>query len=213
MEPGDCLVQQFSQFPVRIWLAGDEIIVAVHAVFLHNRSQHHFRMVNKITVVRDPVLVFFHGKPGCVLFIRYNLLDPLFQKQDVCGCLCPRNLLKGIVRQADGPDQLRTLGQILPDRLVFFIHGEFRGNDGHDAPCPELIQALCQEIIMYPKFIAVIPPVADPDAVERHIPHYHIKETVGEICVLISFDQDVRLGVKFPGNASRNRFQLHSIEF
>ena len=170
-------------------------MASIHTGFLCHGSQHHLRVIYEITVVGDSVLVFFHGKPRCIPFIRYDFLLPLFQKQYVRGHFCSCHLFESIFRQTDGTDQFRPLCDILPHRLVLLIHCEFCGNDCKDASASYLIQTFRQKIIVYLEVITVIPPVTDFNIMKRYIAHHHIKEAVGKLCVLIPFDKNVCLRI------------------
>ena len=62
-------------------------------------AQDHFRVLYKIAVHRDPVLIGIQVYP-----IRFHICNAvtLLQKEDVTGDFCPCIGTERIVRQADG---------------------------------------------------------------------------------------------------------------
>ena len=79
------------------------------------------------------------------------------QEDNVAGDFCTGISLEGVVRQADGSNQVGTLGQIFAYSRIFLIHRAFAGDKGHDTARTHLIQRLPKEIVMDKPVVLVVP--------------------------------------------------------
>ncbi len=142
-QTGNCLPQPLMEIITGDRMAGSGFLIAVHPFIKYYLPQYHFRVVDKVTVHRDAIYIFFNEQPRAVFFIRYDFPFPFLQKQDIrCG-FSSCHLLEGIVWQADCSDQFRPLRKVFPVRGVRLVHCVFRGDGGKDSTRSQLVQGFC----------------------------------------------------------------------
>ena len=185
-----------------------EVLLAVLRTFGGLSAQDHFRMVDKVAVDGEAVLVLAQMHP-----IRFNVDGSvtLLQEQDVGYDLRTGVGLERIVGQTDGTQQLRSLGNVLPDFRGLLIHGVAGGHKGHHATGPYLIQRFCEEVIVNGKTELVISPVIYLILSKGYIADCQIVE-VPAVGGFKACNGNVRLGVQLFGDTARDAVQLHTIQ-
>ena len=174
-------------------------LLAVLCTFSRDLTQHHFRMLRKILV--DGVSLRRCAKvyPLCPLHCRPVTL---LQKQDVRYYACIGIALECIVRQANCTDQISTVGKILSDRGILFVHRAAGSDYRHHAARTNKVKTLCNKVIMDEEVVAVIPLIRHFVIAERHITHHTIKETVRELHCFKALHCNSVLLIKLLCNAS-----------
>ena len=172
---------------------------AVLCTFSRDLTQHHFRMLRKILV--DGVSLRRCAKvyPLCPLHCRPVTL---LQEQNVSYNTCVRIALERIVWQANCTDQIGTVGKILSDRGILFIHRTAGSDYRHYAARTNKVKTFCNKVIMDEEVVAVIPLIRHFVIAERHITHHTIKETVRELHCFKALHCNFVLLIKLLCNAS-----------
>ena len=108
-------------------------------------AQNHFRVLNKVAVHGQAVRVFIHMNP-----IRLNLDSPipLLQEDDVRNDLGTCVGAKGVVRQPECAQQLRTLRDVFAHFRGLLIHCVAGGNKGDHAARAHLVDGLSEEVVV-----------------------------------------------------------------
>ena len=156
-------------------------------------------MVNKILVHFQPVGVGVQVYP--IRFLAGEGI-PLLQKEDVAGHIRARGVLEGVVGQTDGPQQVGTLGKVLPHGGGVLVHCSLAGDKGDDAARPDLIQCPGKEVVVNEEIVSVIPLVDHLEGAEGHIPDGGVKKAVREVCFFKPLDSDRRLLIELLGDAA-----------
>ena len=153
-------------------------LLAVLCTFSRDLTQHHFRMLRKILV--DGVSLRRCAKvyPLCPLHCRPVTL---LQKQDVRYYACIGIALERIVRQANCTDQISTVGKILSDRRILFVHRAAGSDYRHHAARTNKVKTLCNKVIVDEEVVAVIPLIRHFVIAERHVAYHTVKEAVREL--------------------------------
>ena len=174
-------------------------LLTVLCTFSRDLAQHHFRMLRKILV--DGVSLRRCAKvyPLCPLHCRPVTL---LQKQNVGYYACIRIALERIVWQANCTDQIGTVGKILSDRGILFIHRTAGSDYRHHAARTNKVKTFCNKVIMDEEVVAVIPLIRHFVIAERHITHHTIKETVRELHCFKALHCNFVLLIKLLCNAS-----------
>ena len=91
--------------------------------------------------------------------IRFQIGDvvALLQENDVAGHFRSGVPLEGVIRQADGPDQVGALGQVFADGGVFLIQSSLAGYERHNTARPHLVQRFAKEIVVDQPVVLVVP--------------------------------------------------------
>ena len=174
-------------------------LLAVLRTFSRDLAQHHFGMLRKILV--DGVSLRRCAKvyPLCPLHCRPVTL---LQEQNVSYNTCVRIALERIVWQANCTDQIGTVGKILSDRGILFIHRTAGSDYRHHAARTNKVKTFCNKVIMDEEVVAVIPLIRHFVIAERHITHHTIKETVRELHCFKALHCNFVLLIKLLCNAS-----------
>ena len=153
-------------------------LLAVLCTFSRDLTQHHFRMLRKILV--DGVSLRRCAKvyPLCPLHCRPVTL---LQEQNVSYNTCVRIALERIVRQANCADQISTVGKILSDRGILFIHRAAGSDYRHHTARTNKVKTLCNKVIVDEEVVAVIPLIRHFVIAERHVAYHTVKEAVREL--------------------------------
>ena len=171
-------------------------------------AQHHLRMVYKIAVEGKAL----RGLPQ-VYPIRLDVdgTVPLLQEQDVRDYLRPGVGFESVVGQADRPQQLRPLRDILPGIRAFGIHRVAAGDKGHHAARTHLVDGLGKEIVVDGEAQPVVGLVVHLVVAKGDIPDTEVEE-VPPVGGLETGHLDVRLRVQLLGDAPGDGVQLHTVE-
>ena len=137
----------------------------------------------------------------------------LLQKDDVAGHFRSGVLLEGVIRQADGPDQVGALCQVLSDAGVFLVQSAFAGNERHNTAGPHLVQRFAKEIVVDEPVVLVVPLILYLEIPKGDVAHGHIKEAVGHLYGFKTVYGNTGVLVKLPRNPPGNGIQLHAIGF
>ena len=137
---------------------------------------------------------------------------PLLEEEDVGRNLGPGVGFEGIVGEADGPKELSSSRDVLPNRGVGFIQGPLGGYERHDAARPHLVEGLGEEIVMDCKAMPVILGIRDPVGPERNVPDGRVEEVVRKAGPFVAIDGDVRLLIELAGDTARDIVQLDAVE-
>ena len=166
-------------------------------------------MLNKVAVHADAIGVNIQMHP-----VRLNVCHAvtLLQEDNVAGHFRTGVLFEGIVRQADGTDQVSPLRQIFADGPILLVHGTLAGDEGHHAAGTNLIQGLTEKVVMDQPVVLIVPLVRQLEVAKGDIADGHIEEAVRNIHFLITADCNVAVLIQLLGDASADGIQLHAIE-
>ena len=140
-----------------------------------------------------------------------NRVVTLLEEDDVGNDFRTSVLLKGIVWQTNGTQKLGSLCQIPTGIRVFGIHRVARGYKGDHATGTNLIQTLCEEIVVDGESQLVIGLVSNLIVAERNITHCQIIE-VSAVSGLKTGDLDFCVGIEFLSNTTGDRVKLHTVK-
>ena len=174
-------------------------LLTVLCTFSRDLAQHHFRMLRKILV--DGVSLRRCAKvyPLCPLHCRPVTL---LQKQNVGYYACIRIALERIVWQANCADQISTVGKILSDRGILFVHRAAGSDYRHHAARTNKVKTFCNKVVVDEEVVAVIPLIRHFVITERHIAHHTVKEAVRELHRFKALHGNLILLIKLLCNAS-----------
>ena len=183
-------------------------MIPVHTVVPGHFPQHHFGMLRKIAVDGDAVLRFAQVYP-----IGFNVdgAIPLLQENDVAGDFRTGVGFEGVVRQTDGPQQFRPLGQIFAHFRGFGVHGVFGRDKRHDAARTHLIQRFGEEIVVNVETELIIGPVDHFIIPKGHVAHRHVEE-IPAIRGFKARHRNIGLGIKLLGDPAGDTVQFHAVE-
>ena len=103
------------------------------------------------------------------------------------------------------------MGQIPAHRAVLGIHRIAGCDEGHDAARSDLIEGLCEEIVVDGKTELVVSPVVDLILSEGDVADSHVIE-VAPIRGLKACNGDVGVGIELLGDSAGHAVQLHAVE-
>ena len=177
-------------------------------------TQHHFRMRSEILIdistiptgigYAFPVGIF----KGFTCILRS--VCSLFQDQDIRHNLGTGIAGKGRVRQTNGTQQVSSLHDVLPDRIIFAIHGIAGCNKHHNTAGSHLVQCLGKEVIMDRAGDCLgIVLVGHAVLTERNVTDCHIHVSVRDIGFLKALDTHICVGIQVLGKQAGNMVQLH----
>ena len=184
------------------------VVHAVCSAFRLLSAQHHFRVVQEITVDGKAVLGLSSLHP-----LRHDVQRtvPLLQEDDVRYNLGPGIGLKRIVGQTDGPQQLGALGQIPAHGGILGVHRVTRSHKGYHATGSHLVQRLGEKVVVDVEIQLVIGFVPDLILTERHIADGEVIK-VPPVGGLKSRHGDVSLGIELLGDPPADGIQLHTVQ-
>ena len=185
------------------------VLLAVLGALGCGLAQHHLRVFLKIAVDHEALRRFLGLHP---LRLRDLRGAPLLQEQDVRHYLRAGVGLEGVVGQADGPQQVRPLGQILAHGGILGVHGVAAGEEGHDAAGAHLIQGLGKEVVVDGEAQFVVGPVVHLVISEGDIAHGEVVE-VPPVRGLEAGHGDMGPGVELLCDAAADAVQLHAVQF
>ena len=137
----------------------------------------------------------------------------LLQENDVAGHFRSGVPLEGVIRQADGPDQVGALCQVLSDAGVFLVQSAFAGNERHNTAEPHLVQRLAEEIVVDQPVVLVVPFIQHFEIPKGDVAHGYIKKAVGHLHSFKAVYGNVGILVKLARNPPGNGIQLYAIGF
>ena len=172
-------------------------------------AQHHLRVADEVAVDHEALRRFLGLHPIRLCDLRGA---PLLQEQDVRHHLRAGVGLEGVVGQADGPQQVRPLGQILAHGGILGVHGVAAGEEGHDAAGAHLIQGLGEEVVVDGEAQLVVGPVVHLVISEGHVAHGEVVE-VPPVRGLEAGHGDMGPGVELLCDAAADAVQLHAVQF
>ena len=165
-------------------------------------------MQHKIAVQRDTILSLVQMHP---LRFHSNHALSLLQEQNVRYYTGSGVGKECIVRQTNGPQQLRPLGQVLPHLGALAVHGVSAGNKGHHAAGPHLIQGFGQKIIVDAEAQRIIAFVIHQVVAEGHVANGKIIK-IPPVCGFKARHGNVRIGIELLCNPPGNAVQLHAVQ-
>ena len=177
-------------------------------IFLCQRAQNHFRVLNKVAVHGQAVCVFTHMHP---IRLNFDGPIPLLQEDDVRNDLGARVGAKGVVGQPDRAQQLRTLRDVFAHLRGLLIHRVAGGDKGDHAARTHLVDGLGEEVVVNGKTELVVSPVVDLIVAKGHVADGEVEE-VAPVCRFKARDGDVGLGVKLLRDAPGDAVQLHTVQ-
>ena len=134
------------------------------------------------------------------------------QEKDVRNHLCPGVGLESVIRQANGPQQVGPLREILPYLGILCIQGIPAGDKCHHAAGAHPVQRFGEEIVVDVESQLVVLPVVHRIIPKRDIAHSEVEEVPGELCFLIALHDNIGIGIELLGNAPADAVQLHAVE-
>ena len=141
-----CCFFQFILKTFRIWKNASNVF-AIRPWYLLYVANYHFRMVNKILVVRKPVFIRADSKPCKVfLWVFWNFL--FLQNQNIAGYFRSGISGKSAAWKAYCAEKICLFCNILTNFGWFLIHGAFRCDKKYQPTASDLIQRFREEKIM-----------------------------------------------------------------
>ena len=173
------------------------------------RTQHHFRVTEKVSVDGKTVPVLAEAGPfGRVHYGRVALL----QKDNIRHHIRPGVCAERIVGEADRAQQLRALCEVLPRGGVLRVQGVAAGDKRHNAARTHLIERLGEKVVMNGKAQLVISRVIHLILSERDIADGEVKEITRVIRLFVTAHIDSGFWIKLLRDAPGNAVQLHAVE-
>ena len=117
--------------------------------------------------------------------------------------------LEGVGGQADRPQEIRPLGQVLADGRVLLVQREMAGDQGQHAAGFQGVDRFGEEVIMQREPLAV---VVELDVGEGHVADHGVDAALGQPGVAEILDADVGSGVEGAGDAAGDAVQLDADE-
>ena len=172
-------------------------------------SGDHFRMIHKILIDRDAVLIHPQMHP-----VRLDILQTvaLLEEQDIRRDFRTGILFKGIIRKAHCSDQIRTLCKVLSGAAVLLIHCAAGGYKSDHTAGPHLIQALCQEIVMDQEVILIIGRICHTVFTKGYITYGKVEEVIRKRCFLKAADTDTGSRIQLFCDTAADIIFLHAIQ-
>ena len=137
----------------------------------------------------------------------------LLQENDVAGHFRSGVPLEGVIRQADGPNEIGALGQVFADGGVFLIQSSLAGYERHNTARPHLVQRFAKEIVVDQPVVLVVPLIQHLEIPKGDVAHGHIKKAVGHLYGFKAVYGNAGVLVKLPRNPPGNGIQLYAIGF
>ena len=201
------LMQLVSQ--IRSWNRNDRtFFLTVLGTFRCNLAQHHFRVVNEITVEGYALRCQPQMHP---IRLDINGMVSLLQENDIRHYIRTGIGTKCVVGKSNGSQQFCPLCQILSRIWILGIHRITAGNKGHDTTGTNLIQCLGKEIVVNRKTEFIIGLIADTVVAKGHIAHGQIIE-VAPVGGLKACYLDFRLRIQLLRNTPGDGIQFHTIQ-
>ena len=178
--------------------------------FHHHVAQNHLRVLHKIAIHADSVFIRVQMHP-----IRLQIGDvvALLQENDVAGHFRSGVPLEGVIRQADGPNEIGALGQVFADGGVFLIQSALAGDERHDTTRAHLVQRFAKEIVVDQPVVLVVPLIQHLEIPKGDVAHGHIKKAVGHLHGFKAVYGNAGVLVKLARNPPGNGIQLYAIGF
>ena len=155
--------------------------IAEHACIVLHCSEHHFRVFRKIGIDRNAVLRPAKMYP---VRLRHDLALPLLQEYDVACDIGSRTVPESCIGKADCAEQLRPFRKVLPYRRVRLVKRSLACDECHNAARSDLIQRLCEKVIMDTEIVLCILRIIQLVIPERHVAHRNIEKIVRVLCFL-----------------------------
>ena len=201
------LMQLVSQ--IRIRNRNDcTFFLAVLGAFRCNLTQHHFRVVNEITIEGYALRSQPQMHP---IRLDINGMVSLLQENDIRHYICTGIGTECVVGKSDSSQQFCPLRQILSCVRIFGIHRIAAGNKGHDTTGPNLIQCLGKEIVVDRKSEFIIWLIADTVVAKWHIAHGQIIE-IAAVGGFKTCHLDFCLRIQLLRNSPCDGIQFHTIQ-
>ena len=177
MDVADCLFQLLGKVCA---LDGLDrcFLLAVLGAFGGDFPQHHLRMLCKILVDGIALRCFTEIYPVSPF---HRCTVTLLQEQNVSNHARVGIALERIVRQTNRTDQIGTVGKVLTDRGILFIHRTAGRYHRHHASRTHKVKALGDKIIVDEEIVAIIPLVRYFVIAERYVAHNTVKKAVWEL--------------------------------
>ena len=137
----------------------------------------------------------------------------LLQENDVAGHFRSGIPPEGVIRQADGPNEVGALGQVFADSGVFLVQSSLAGDERHNTAGPYLVQRLSEEIVMDEPVVLVVPLIQHLEIPKGDVAHGHIKKAVGHLHGFKAVHGNAGVLVKLARNPPGNGIQFHAIGF
>ena len=172
-------------------------------------TQNHIRVIHEILVHLMSVGVGIQMHPG-----RLNVHHavPFLQEDNIGGHFRAGSTLKGIIRQANGTQQVCPLCDILSHCGILLVHGAFGSDKCHDTTGTNLVQGSGKEVVVDQEIVLVILLVGDFELTERNIADGGIKEAVGQFRLFKSLHSNGGFLIKLLGDSSGNAIQFHAVQ-
>ena len=178
--------------------------------FHHHVAQNHLRVLHEIAVHADSVFICVQMNP---ILLQIGDVVALLQENDVAGHFRSGVPPEGVIRQADGPNEVGALGQIPADSGIFLVQSSLAGNERHNTAGPHLVQRLSKEIVVDEPVVLVIPLIQHLEIPKGDVADGYIKKAVGHLHGFKAVYGNTGVLVKLPRNAPGNGIQLHAIGF
>ena len=181
---------------------------SIHALVHNHLAKNHFRVVNKITIDRNPIRVLSEMHP---VRLDINYPVPLLQKDDIRSDVSIRVRAECRIRQPNGTQQLSTLSNILAYFRALLVHSALGGNESNHTTGAHLVKCLSEEIVMDQEVITIKRFVRHLIRSERNIADRNIKEIL-PICGFKAGNGDIRFRIEQACNPARYTVQFHAVK-
>ena len=167
-------------------------------------SQHHFRVCGEILVDHGRALGGIHLAQtfpllACCFFARRALA-----KEDHVG----NDFGSGVVlesglREADSPDQIGALGEILAGAVVGLVHGPLGGDEHQQAARLHPVDGLGKEVVMEHKALLLVLRVAlDLDGPEWRVADCGVEEITRQLGLGVVTNNHIAVWIEQLGNVA-----------
>ena len=207
MDVADRFRQKFRKLHICKRLTGG--LRAERTRFRYHTAEYHIRMLDKILVHLDAVLVFSEVAPIGIAFYHAVVL---LKKDNIRDCFRSCRRLKGRIRQADCSEKVRAGGDIPSDGRVLLIQCSFACNKGNDTSGAHLVKRFGEKEIMNEEVVPVIPLILHLELSERDISDCNIKETVRVCGIFKSRDRNILPLIQLLCNTTGDAVKLHTVK-
>ncbi len=136
----------------------------------------------------------------------------LLKEDNIGRDFCAGGVLKGVIRQSNCSEQIRSLCDILSHSGIFLVHRALRGDEGDDTAGSHLVEGTGKEIVVNKEIVLVVTLIRHLELTERNIADRRVKEAVGKIGFLKALHGDARILIKLLCDTARDIVKLHAVE-
>ena len=144
--------------------------------------------------------------------LRINNAVTFLEEKNVRCDFRPRICFKCCIWQSYCSKKICSLGIILTDRFVFFIHRPFTCNNCNYTTGTYFINRFGNKIIVNQKILLIVSLICNFVLSKRDISNRHIKEVVRILCLFKTGNSNAGIRVQLFRNSTADIIQLHTIQ-